>query len=140
MIVDAPSPEFSGFFENAHAGRLCFPRCHGCEAFHWYPMPRCPHCRDKNWDWHKISGVGKIYSFTSVRHAFDKERASDLPYTVALITFADAPGVRLVSNIVDEEAANLQIGQAVEWVHGNPFNAQPVVMFRLAEINMEARP
>ena len=140
MSVNALSPEFSGFFENACANRLCFPRCDECEAFHWYPMPRCPHCRSKNWGWHKIVGVGVIHSFTRVEHAFDKERAHDLPYIVALITFEDAPGVRLISNIIDEEAANLRIGQSVHPVFSSSVDGQPSVVFRLTGITMEVRP
>lgn len=140
MNIDPLSPEFTGFFDNARARRLCFPRCDGCGAFHWYPMPRCPHCHGKNWRWHEISGVGEIHSFTSVEHAFDKERAHGLPYTVALITFEEAPGVRLISNIVDEDAANLKIGQSVYPVFDNPGDGQPTVMFRVTKAETEARP
>jgi uncharacterized OB-fold protein len=140
MNLDALSPEFSGFFENAQAGRLCFPRCGACGAFHWYPMPRCPRCRGKDWCWQEISGVGQIHSFTNVEHAFDKERAQDLPYIVALITFKDAPGVRLISNIVDEDAANLKIGQSVYPVFDNPVDGQPTVTFRVTKAETEALP
>jgi uncharacterized OB-fold protein len=140
MNIDTPSPEFTGFFKNTRAGKLCFPRCGGCRMFHWYPMPRCPHCRGNNWCWHRISGVGIIHSFTRVEHAFDKERAQDLPYIVALITFEEAPGVRLISNIVDEDTANLRIGQSVYPVFGYPADDQLAVVFRLIKIDTEAHP
>jgi hypothetical protein len=84
--------------------------------------------------------VGVIHSFTRVEHAFDKERAQDLPYIVALITFEEAPGVRLISNIVDEDTANLRIGQSVYPVFGYPVGDQLAVVFRLIKIDTEAHP
>jgi uncharacterized protein len=106
-------PEFSGFFENARQHRLAFPCCRSCGKFHWYPMPRCPHCRGSDVEWRKVSGRGTLFSFTRVMHAFDKSRADALPYVVALVEFADAPGVRLITNIIDSPHDELRIGQSV---------------------------
>jgi len=40
-----------------------------------------------------------------------------VPYNVALIEFDDAPGVRLVSNVIDAAADELEVGMPVqvEW-------------------------
>ena len=64
-------------------------------------MPRCPHCRGHDITWRPIAGRAEIFSFTHVLHPFDKSRAHTLPYVVALVIFADAPGIRLITNIVD---------------------------------------
>lgn len=125
------SPEFDGFRTNASQGRLAFPRCNACKRFHWYPMPRCPHCRSAEIAWAPIDGRGEIFSYTIVRHAFDKSRRDQLPYTVALITFADAPGVRLITNIIEADAGALAIGDAVEPVFAKDGGAAPV-LFRPA--------
>lgn len=121
--------EFSGFFENAERGCLAFPCCRSCGKFHWYPMPRCPHCRSKDVAWRAVSGRGTLFSFTRVMHAFDKSRAGALPYVVALVEFADAPGVRLVTNIVDSQQEGLRIGQPVEPVFRLE-DGRPIVEFR----------
>jgi uncharacterized protein len=128
--TDAPPPEFAGFFENAAAGRLAFPYCGHCGQFHWYPMPRCPHCRGHDITWRPIAGRGEIFSFTRVLHPFDKSRVHTLPYVVALVIFADAPGIRLITNIVGCGLAELRIGLTVEPVFGTDKNGQPVVDFR----------
>jgi uncharacterized OB-fold protein len=116
MMSERLNPEFAGFFDNARRGVLSFPRCDACARFHWYPMPRCPHCQSTGVRWQAVSGRGELFSFTSVKHAFDPKRADSLPYTVGLITFADAPGVQFITNIVDAPAEALAIGMPVDAV------------------------
>ena len=106
--------EFAGFFDSARRGVLSFPRCGVCTRFHWYPMPLCPHCRSADVHWQPVSGRGALFSFTSVKHAFDSKYADQLPYTVGLVTFADAPGVQLITNIIEAPAEDLTIGMPVE--------------------------
>ena len=129
-------PEFAPFFEHARQGRLCFPKCGSCGRFHWYPMPRCPHCRKAGWHWQQVSAVGEIYSFTIVRHPFDQSRRHALPYVVALIAFADAPGIHLVTNIVDADASAVRVGQRVEPVF--PDDAEGLPSFRLSSADRSA--
>lgn len=124
-------PEFAGFFENAARGRLAFPWCRDCRRFHWYPMPRCPHCRGKAIEWRAVEGRGRLSSFTRVLHAFDKSRADKLPYVVALVEFADAPGVTLVTNLQVDDVVDLTIGQAVEADFRTNAAGTPLVEFRV---------
>jgi uncharacterized OB-fold protein len=123
-------PEFAGFFEKAATGRLAFPYCRRCSKFHWYPMPRCPHCRTHDIEWRDVAGRGEIVSFTRVMHRFDNSRAGKLPYVVALVKFADAPGINLVTNIVDCQNDELRIGQSVEPVFRTNETGRPFVDFR----------
>lgn len=123
-------PEFTGFIDNARQGCLAFPYCQICGKFHWYPMPRCPHCRGNDIAWRQVSGCGRLFSFTRVMHAFDTSRADALPYVVALIEFADAPGVRLVTNIVGSGHDALRIGQPVTPVFRLDGKGRPLVEFQ----------
>ncbi len=123
-------PEFAGFFESARRGRLAFPRCDGCGRFHWYPMPRCPHCRGSSITWTPVSSRGELFSYTRVQHAFDESRRGRLPYIVGMVTFAEAPGVRLITNIIGAEAEDLVIGQPVEAVFPAAGEEKPLVLFR----------
>ncbi len=125
-------PEFAGFRANARAHRLAFPWCQSCGRYHWYPMPRCPHCQSASIIWRPVSGPGAIYSYTEVRHAFDKSRRDRLPYVVALVTFADAPGVHLIANILDADASLIHIGTSVEPIFPRADDPDAGVDFRLA--------
>jgi hypothetical protein len=108
------TPEFATHFSELAAGRLSFPWCEDCRRFHWYPMPLCPHCQSSRLCWRAVSGVGELYSWSEIHHAFDTRYSGPLPYIVALISFADAPGVRLISQMVEGSAQALSIGMAVE--------------------------
>ncbi len=133
-------PEYAEFFEHLRAGHMCFPRCGDCHRFHWYPKSACPHCRSAALAWHPVAGPGEVFSFTVVHHAFDAQWKGHLPYIVALVTFAGAPGVRLITNIVGVAPEALSIGAAVQPVFP-PANAdEPRVLFRLADASAtEAR-
>lgn len=124
-------PEFAGFGEHVRAGHLAFPHCLGCGQFHWYPMPRCPHCQGRDVEWRRVSGRGELVSFTRVLHAFDSSRADRLPYVVALVRFADAPGVNLISNIVGSDKREPEIGRPVKPVFRIDEQGRPVVEFQV---------
>ena len=111
--MKSTEPEFAGHFEQLAQGRLCFPWCAGCQRFHWYPMPLCPHCRADGWQWRAVSASGALYSWTEIHHAFDVRYSGALPYIVALIEFPQVPGVRLIANLVGTSSMALAIGQTV---------------------------
>jgi uncharacterized protein len=127
-MTDVLLPEHAGFVAGMKEGRLCFPRCRDCGRFHWYPMPVCPHCQSAALAWQPVEGSAHVYSFTVVRHAFEEKWRNALPYVVALVEFADAPGVRLITNIVDIDPADVRIGLTVEPV----FKGETQVVFRKA--------
>ena len=129
-------PEHAGFAEHLRQGRLCFPCCRECGRFHWYPKPLCPHCHSAVIEWRAVAGPGAIFSFTVVHHAFDETWKGRLPYIVALVMFADAPGVRLVTNVVGVTPDALRIGDAVMPIFPDPEASEARVLFRLAKASI----
>ena len=133
MSTLAVAAEFQPYFAALARGELAFPRCADCGRFHWYPMILCPSCHGARIGWVAVSGLASLFSWTVVRHDFDPAIIGRFglrtPYVVALLEFADAPGVRLISNLVDADLAALAIGMAVEAI----FPADPGrVLFRPA--------
>ncbi len=61
-----------------------------------------------------MSGRGTVYSFTVVRQAFDPAFVNQLPFIVALIEPEEAPSVRVLTNIVDTDPADVRVGMPVE--------------------------
>ena len=121
--------EFEGHFEGLAAHSLRFPRCGACGRFHWYPMPGCPRCGSDAVQWHAVAGRGRLWSWTVVRHAYAPELRDRLPYVVALMTFDDAPGVRLVTNVVGVDPAALAIGMELDPVFRSDATGRPRVEF-----------
>jgi uncharacterized OB-fold protein len=101
------SREFRPFFEALTRRRISFPRCATCGKFHWYPMGSCPHCRSNTIEWREIAGGATLFSWTAVHYPFPADPPKALPYIVGLVEFAEAPGVRLITNIVDARSEQL---------------------------------
>ena len=118
MSAEGVADEFRPYFDALARGILAFPRCGDCGRFHWYPMKLCPFCHRAGIGWVAVSGVASLFSWTIVRHDFDpaaiERYGLRAPYIVALLEFADAPGVRLISNLVEADPDALAIGMAVQ--------------------------
>jgi uncharacterized protein len=76
---------------------LTIQRCGACREYIYYPRPRCPKCFSDQLAWERVSGRGKVYSYTVVRRASSRS-FSDAPYVLAIVELAEGP--RLTTNIV----------------------------------------
>ncbi|CAG2160737.1 Zn-ribbon domain-containing OB-fold protein [Cupriavidus numazuensis] len=129
MSEEAISQEFLPHLEGLARGDIQLPYCIDCQKFHWYPMPRCPHCQNREIHWKTVSGDAKLFSWTVVRHAFHPSLKDELPYIVALVTFEDAPGVRLVTNLVGVAPEDIRMGMSLRPVFDNSSQERPKVKF-----------
>jgi uncharacterized OB-fold protein len=120
------------FWDAAAEHRLVVQRCTDCQRLRMPPTPFCPACRSQACEWPELSGRGVIYSFTIVATAVTPRHADHVPYVPALIEPLDAPGVRLVSNVVDAPLAAIRIGAEVEVVWQDGPAGLSVPRFRLA--------
>jgi hypothetical protein len=102
------------FWEACRRRRLAIQRCTACGTFRHLPSPVCFRCRSFAHTWAEVSGRGTVYTYAVVHRAFLPALAPAVPYVVAVVALDDAPGVRLVSNVVDAEPDELRIGLAVE--------------------------
>lgn len=122
--------EFAPFWQAARRSRLSFPHCRECGRFHWYPMPLCPHCQSAEIEWQEVPANGELYSYTTVYHPYQDDLAKHVPYVVGLVEFKDAPGIRLVTNVVDVAPEELRVGMPVSAVFSEPGSKDVSVRFR----------
>ena len=101
------------FWDAAAQHRLVAPQCSQCGRFRMPPTPFCPGCQSQAIDWRTLSGSGRVYSYTIVERGIVPGMEAHLPYVPAVIELDGAPGVRLISNIVDVDVANIRVGMAV---------------------------
>jgi uncharacterized protein len=92
-----PSPTSRPFWEAARRHELNLQRCIGCRAFIYYPRDRCPNCFSDRLEWERVSGRGRVYSYTVVRRASSRAFA-DAPYVLAIVELAEGP--RMTTDIV----------------------------------------
>lgn len=121
MNDDFPLPDTDfegtrGFWEAAARDVLSIPRCGGCARFQWYPRESCPRCGGSDWSWAPVSGRGNLYSWAVVRRALARPFASKVPYVPGLVTVAEDPAVRIVTNLVDCDPAELRLDMPVHVV------------------------
>jgi uncharacterized protein len=104
-------PTTEAFWLAAKERRLVAPQCADCGTFRLPPTPFCPNCQSSNVDWPELSGRAVIFSF-SVVHGFPG--LPDVTLVPVVVDLPDAPGARLVSNLVDVDPTDVQIGMALQ--------------------------
>jgi uncharacterized OB-fold protein len=111
--------------------QLLMPSCEACGTFRWPPGPFCAKCQSQKVAW-QAPGQGRIYSFTVLPAAAAEKDAPPQYRVPVLVEFDQAPGVRLVSALIDAPLKNIAIGAAVEVDWLAAANAT-VPVFRLLE-------
>ena len=100
------------WWQAAAEHRLVVQRCSDCAQLRLPPAPVCPRCRSDAAGWLQVSGRGTVYSYTFVHRAV--AAGQELPFVIAVIELDGAEGLRMISNLVDTPADEIQIGLAVE--------------------------
>jgi uncharacterized protein len=107
-------PTISGdtefFWNGLRDNKLLIQRCNGCGSLRHPPRPMCPHCRSLHWEAVESSGRGTVYSFVMPHQP--RFPFFDYPYIVVLVELEE--GVRLVSNLVGIDPADVTVGMPVE--------------------------
>lgn len=97
-------------------GVLVVQACRDCGKAQQPPEDICRSCRGRDLAPRECRGEGTVESKAIVRHAVHPALASRVPYVVVLVSLPDAPGVRLVGNLVGEHAERVAIGAKVRVV------------------------
>jgi hypothetical protein len=69
----------------------------------------CPHCRSLEWEEQILAGTGTLYSYAVLHHP--RSPAFEYPVVAALVDLEE--GVRIVTNLVGVEPADIRIGMRV---------------------------
>jgi uncharacterized OB-fold protein len=112
----APDVHTAPFWAAANEHRLAAPRCQACAKFVLPPTGWCPTCRSRDMEWVTLSGRARLYTYTIVRHAPVPAISGTVPYVLAVVKLPDAGDVKLITNVVDCDSADLAIGQELEVV------------------------
>lgn len=110
------------FWEAAERRELVVQRCSSCERYQFYPRPYCLTCQSDDMAWVPATGVGTIYSMTTVHMQISP--AFEPPYVVAVVELAEGP--RMTTNIV---GGNPRIGDRVRLAWRDRADAPPLPVF-----------
>ncbi len=99
------------FWQAGAGGVLRFMRCQACGHYVHPPLPICPLCKCRDVRDEAVSGRGHVLTYTINRQVWEK--GLEAPFVVAIIELDEQPGLRLTSNIVNCELAEVAIGLRV---------------------------
>jgi uncharacterized OB-fold protein len=99
------------FWSGVKERRLLVRKCAGCQRLQHPPSPMCPACGSLEWDVQELSGRGSLHSWILSRHPTAPD---DMTRIVALVELDE--GVRLVSNLSEVDAADVENGMLLEVV------------------------
>jgi acetyl-CoA acetyltransferase/uncharacterized OB-fold protein len=105
------TPANEWFWSSGADGRLRVQGCQDCKALVHPPVPVCPECRSRSWAPTVVSGRGTVVAFTVNHHPWLP--GFEPPYGIANVALEEDPGVRLTTNVVGCEPAEVHIGQEV---------------------------
>jgi uncharacterized protein len=127
MPMPSANADTAGWWEAASEHRLVVQECASCGQVRHPPGPVCPNCRSQEAVWKDLAGTGRVYTYTVVRQAFVPALADKIPYVVVAVELDGAQGVRMVSNLVDVDPQEVEVGMAVDvvWEDMGPQLALP---------------
>jgi len=104
-LPDLADPGLAPFWEAAAKGELKLPRRIDGAGFDWYPS-------GARVEWVRLPGTGRLYTWSLVQRPLHPGYAGIAPYVAALVELDEAPGVRLVTRLLDPPA-RLAVGLPV---------------------------
>jgi len=119
------------FWQATKEERLVVCQCSACGRMRTPPTPFCPSCQSQEINWKQLSGRGHVYSYTICHNRAPIPGVTPkMTYAPAVIELDDAPGVRLVANLVGMPASAVRIGLPVEITWQEAQGGWKVPLFR----------
>jgi uncharacterized protein len=116
-------------------GELIVQRCLSCSNLNMYPRHACPFCQSQDLGWQKVSGRGRLHSYTVLRVGAPQGFEDDLPYALGVIKLEE--GVQLLARLAPDKAGGwteYRCDEPVEFVAlpAEEIARRPCATFRLA--------
>ena len=111
-----PGRDDAPWWEALRRRELVVQRCADCGSWRHPPGPVCPACHSARSAFERVSGRGRVFSYTIIHHAVHPALADRVPYNVVLVELPDAGNVRIISNLVDVPPEEVRVGLEVEVV------------------------
>lgn len=101
------------FWQAGAEGLTVMQKCSHCDTFRWPAAAFCPSCHRQGAEW-VPPGQARVYSYTILSVPGPDKEAPPRWRMPTLVEFDEAPGVRLVSVLVDADPDAVNIGDPVQ--------------------------
>jgi uncharacterized OB-fold protein len=105
-----PDLDTAFFWQGAREHKLLILHCDACDYWVHYPKPACPNCGGAVQP-KQVSGRGVVHTFTVTHNPVP---GFEPPFAVVLVELEEQKGLRVVSNLADVPADEIEIGMPVE--------------------------
>jgi uncharacterized protein len=92
----------SEFRESLAKGDLIVQKCGDCRKLNMYPRHACPFCQSENLGWQKVSGQGRLHSYTVLRIGAPQGFEDDLPYALGVVKLTE--GIQLLARLAPDDS------------------------------------
>ncbi len=127
-----PMPAISSlnqaYWDGLKQREFVMPKCHACGKIWYPPTPFCPECWSRDFSWEKLSGRGTVNSWVVFHQAYSLSFKDNIPYNVAEVELEEGP--RLLTNLVEVDHADIQIGMPVEIIFDDITDDVTLAKFR----------
>ncbi len=139
-MSDKPLPEMQGtskeFYQWCRRGDLRFQRCTECQVWRHVPREMCAKCGSDEWKWVKSRGKGTVFTWTVAERPMHPAFVEDVPYAPVVIEMDE--GVRIVSEVIDCDPGELEIGMRVEVAFAKVSDEVTLPKLRRAPLRQQA--
>jgi len=109
-LAETHSFTIEGFYKFVGEGKLMAAKCRKCGAMLLPPRPLCTKCFSTDFDWVKLSGRGKLLSYTVI-HVSPPQFESMAPYVVGIVKLEES--LRLPGMIRSVEPEKIRVGMTL---------------------------
>ncbi|HLW70013.1 MAG TPA: OB-fold domain-containing protein [Candidatus Binataceae bacterium] len=118
--LPTPKPQRSGldkeYWEATKRHELVVQSCNSCGAVQWGPEWICHKCHSAEMGWQKVSGRGRLFSWTRSWNPVHPALREACPYIVVVVQLPDAGNVRMVGNLLGDPKIDPPFDAEVEAV------------------------
>lgn len=136
-MSDKPLPRVNAinrpFWEGCNRGEIVLQQCEAeaCRRFVYYPRVCCPYCGGGDLTWKKVSGRGRIVTFTIVHRPQHPSFFPEAPYCVIAVELEEGP--LMYSRLAGKPASSEGLmGHKVKVVFNDHAPQQKLPFFELA--------
>lgn len=115
--IPVPTAETRRFWQAGFRGELVLPHCPHCSRYFFPPPPRCQVCLSPQLQWERVSGYGRLRSWTDVY--LDAISGLSAPFTIAEVELSEQKDLVLVALVRASAATDLSVDQDVQVVFGD---------------------
>ncbi len=110
-VMPAVTVDNEHFWRGGAEGELRFLRCDRCRYWVHPPAPICPECLGRDLSVEAVSGEAEVLTYTVNHQLWYPDL--DPPYVVAIVSLPEQDDLRLTTNIVNCEPAEVDFGMSV---------------------------